>query len=150
MPSVLPIELYQQLEAVIGKDHATQAYKVAEDFLGTIEVQSKEALRVLTDNNRNALREELRKELASKADLLNTKTELQAEIAKVKTELQAEIAKVKTELQAEILKVKAELQLEMSRLERKFTIQFLLLLVAILFVNRDALTFVAKLAGLLK
>jgi hypothetical protein len=104
-----------------------------------IEVQSKEALRVLTDNNRNALREELRKELASKADLLNTKTELQAEIAKVKTELQTEI-----------LKVKAELQLEMSRLERKFTIQFLLLLVAILFVNRDALTFVAKLAGLLK
>jgi len=139
MPSVLPIELYQQLEAVIGKDHATQAYKVAEEFLGTIEVQSKEALRVLTDNNRNALREELRKELASKADLLNTKTELQSEILKVKTELQAEM-----------LKIKAELQLEMSRLERKFTIQFLLLLAAILFVNRDALTFIAKLSGLLK
>jgi hypothetical protein len=58
--------------------------------------------------------------------------------------------KVKTELQSEILKVKAELQLEMSRLERKFTIQFLLLLAAILFVNRDALTFIAKLSGLLK
>jgi hypothetical protein len=118
------------------------------------------------------LRDELTKELASKADLLALKAEMQAmeqrleakielvrkelsgEINNVKTELDSKIDKVRIELDGKIDKFKVELSAkvenEILRLDRKFTIWFIVLFLTLILVNRDALEFLLKVLGLVK
>lgn len=46
--------------------------------------------------------------------------------------------------------LKAEIENQILKLDRKFTIMFLILLFAIIFLNQNALEFLAKLLGLIK
>jgi len=57
--------------------------------------------------------------------------------------LRQEMRTLKTELEAKI-------ENEILKLDRKFTILFLILLFAIIFLNKEALEFIAKLFGLIK
>ncbi|MEZ0337915.1 MAG: hypothetical protein ABWK02_06885 [Aquificaceae bacterium] len=85
------------------------------------------------------LKEELTKELITKA-------EFYGEIRLIKQEIEAlrqEMRTLKTELEAKI-------ENEILKLDRKFTILFLILLFAIIFLNKEALEFIAKLFGLIK
>ena len=85
------------------------------------------------------LTEELTKELITKA-------EFYGEIRLIKQEIEAlrqEMRTLKTELEAKI-------ENEILKLDRKFTILFLILLFAIIFLNKEALEFIAKLFGLIK
>jgi hypothetical protein len=74
------------------------------------------------------LKDELTKELASKADIQVLKTEIQA----VRTELSAKIEN------------------EILRLDRKFTILFIILFFTLILVNQNALEFLLKVLGLIK
>jgi len=74
------------------------------------------------------LKDELTKELASKADIQVLKAEIQA----VRTELSAKI-------ENEILK-----------LDRKFTTMFIILFFTLILVNQNALEFLLKVLGLIK
>ncbi len=118
------------------------------------------------------LRDELVKELASKADLQTLRAEMQAmeqrletkielvkkelsgEINKVMTELDGKIDKVRIELDGKIDKFKAELSAkienEMLRFDRKFTIWFIVLFLTLILVNPNALEFLLKVLGLIK
>jgi len=110
------------------------------------------------------LRDELTKELASKTDIQVLKTEIQAvrtemqameqrleaKIELVRKELSGEIDKVKTELDGKIDKVRAELREEILKLDRKFTIMFLILFFTFILFNKDALEFLLKVLGLIK
>lgn len=85
------------------------------------------------------LKEELTKELITKA-------EFYGEIRLIKQEIEAlrqEMRTLKTELEAKI-------ENEILKLDRKFTILFLILLFAIIFLNKEALEVIAKLFGLIK
>ena len=115
-----------------------------EDFASRISGQHNEA----SLQTKTALREDLRKELASKEDVLlvkaeiiQVKTELQAEIQQVKTELQTEIQQVRTELKAEIQWVRAEIKL--SNLKTNF--QTALVILVILLTTPGGLHLLEKL-----
>jgi hypothetical protein len=103
------------------------------------------------------LRDELTKELASKADIQVLKTEIQA----VRTETQADLQALRAEMQAmeerleaKIDKVRTELSAkienEILRLDRKFTIMFIILFFTVILVNQNALEFLLKVLGLIK
>jgi hypothetical protein len=81
------------------------------------------------------LRDELTKELASKADIQVLKTEIQT----VRVEMQAMEARLEAKIEREILK-----------LDRKFTILFIILFFTLILVNQNALEFLLKVLGLIK
>jgi hypothetical protein len=85
------------------------------------------------------LKDELTKELASKADLQVLRAEMQA----MEERLEAKIDKVRTELSAKI-------ENEILRLDRKFTILFIILFFTLILVNQNSLEFLLKVLGLIK
>ena len=74
------------------------------------------------------LKDELTKELASKADLQALRAEMQAMEARLEAKIEREILK----------------------LDRKFTIMFIILLFAVILVNQNSLEFLLKVLGLIK
>jgi multidrug resistance efflux pump len=99
------------------------------------------------------LRDELTKELASKADIQVLKTEIQT----VRAEMQADLQALRAEMQAmgqrletKIEKVRLELKEEIFKLDRKFTILFIILFFTLILVNQNALEFLLKVLGLIK
>ncbi len=92
------------------------------------------------------LKDELTKELASKADIQVLKAEIQtvrAEMQAMEERLEAKIDKVRTELSAKI-------ENEILKLDRKFTIMFIILFFTLILFNKDALEFLLKVLGLIK
>jgi predicted transcriptional regulator len=129
MPVSLPIELYQRLEETIGKEHATLAFAFTNEYFSALERSTEETVRVLTDANKNAIREDLRKELASKADVELAKKEVKAEIDKV---------------DAKIDKVKLELEAKIDRLDTKFNFVIALLIIALTLMNPVVAAIITK------
>ena len=120
----LTIDILQLLEERLGKEEAKKVAQAIEIALESIEDKAKD----VALQKKLELKEELTKELITKA-------EFYGEIGLLRQEMQT----LKTELEKEIL-----------RLDRKFTIMFLILLFAIIFLNRGALEFIARLLGLIK
>lgn len=80
------------------------------------------------DEAKVELKQEMRDELSTKEDIANLRTELKDDIASLRTEM-----------------VRME-----ARLDRKFTILWLITLFVIVFLNQNALEFLARVLGLLK
>jgi ABC-type phosphate transport system auxiliary subunit len=138
MARVIDLELLQLLEDKLGKDEARKVAKAIELGLEVIEKRAEE----LALQKKLELRDELTKELASKADLLALKAEMQAMEAK----LEAKIEKVRSELKEEIFKLEHKLNI----IDRKFTILFIILFFTLILVNQNALEFLLKVLGLIK
>lgn len=103
MARVFPVELIFKLEEKLGKEEA-------KEFMSAVE----QALEELSILRKLELKDELTKELATKADI----KEVRAEIAEVRSEIRevrAEIDKVR----AEVAQVKAELNARIDRLEAR-------------------------------
>ena len=124
MARAIDLELLQLLEDKLGKEEARKVAQAIELGLEILEKRAEE----LAIQKKLELRDELTKELASKADIQVLKTEIQA----IRTELSAKI-------ENEILK-----------LDRKFTIMFIILFFTLILFNRNALEFLLKLLGLIK
>lgn len=138
MPKAIDLELLQLLEDKLGKE---EARKVAQAIELGLEVMEKRAEELATQKKLE-LKDELTKELASKADIQVLKAEIQA----VRTEMQA----MEQRLEAKIEKVRSELREELLRLDRKFTILFIILFFTLILVNQNALEFLLKVLGLIK
>jgi hypothetical protein len=124
MARVIDPELLQLLEDKLGKEEARKVAQAIELGLEILEKRAEE----LAIQKKLELKDELTKELASKADIQVLKAEIQA----VRTELSAKIEN------------------EILRLDRKFTIMFIILLFAVILVNQNALEFLLKVLGLIK
>jgi len=124
MARAIDLELLQLLEDKLGKEEARKVAQAIELGLEILEKRAEE----LALQKKLELKDELTKELASKADIQILKTEIQA----VRTELSAKI-------ENEILK-----------LDRKFTIMFIILFFTLILVNQNALEFLLKVLGLIK
>jgi len=124
MARAIDLELLQLLEDKLGKEEARKVAQAIEIGLEILEKRAEE----LAIQKKLELKDELTKELASKADIQVLKTEIQA----VRAELSAKIEN------------------EILRLDRKFTIMFIILLFAVIFVNQNALEFLLKVLGLIK
>ncbi len=153
MAMAIDLELLQLLEDKLGKETARKVAQAIEIGLEVMEKRAEE----LAIQKKLELRDELTKELASKADLQTLRAEMQAmeerlsaKIELVRKELSGEIDKVKTELDGKIDKVRAELREEILRLDRKFTIMFIILFFTLILVNQNALEFLLKVLGLIK
>jgi restriction endonuclease Mrr len=142
MPRAIDLELLQLLEDKLGKETARKVAQAIELGLEVMEKRAEE----LAIQKKLELRDELTKELASKADIQVLKTEIQAvrtEMQAMEERLEAKIDKVRTELSAKI-------ENEILKLDRKFTIMFIILLFAVILVNQNALEFLLKVLGLIK
>jgi hypothetical protein len=124
MARAVDLELLQLLEDKLGKEEARKVAQAIELGLEILEKRAEE----LAIQKKLELKDELTKELASKADIQVLKAEIQA----VRTELSAKI-------ENEILK-----------LDRKFTILFIILFFTLILVNQNALEFLLKVLGLIK
>jgi len=124
MAQTLNIELLQLLEDKLGKEEGRKVAEAIEIGLGLIEKKA-EAVAL---QKKLELRDELTKELASKADLLAVEARLEGKIEVVRQEIQT----IKTEL------------------DRKFTIMFIILFFTVIFLNQNALEFIFRVLGLIK
>jgi len=138
MARAIDLELLQLLEDKLGKETARKVAQAIELGLEVMEKRAEE----LAIQKKLELRDELTKELASKADLLALKAEMQAMEAKLETKIE----KVRSELKEEILKLEHKLNI----IDRKFTIMFIILLFTFILFNKDALEFLLKVLGLIK
>ncbi len=140
MAKVFPVELIFKLEEKLGKEEAKEFVEVVE-----------QAINELTILRKLELKDELTKELATKADIREVRAEImevraeimevRAEIDKVRAEIdkvRAEIDKVRAEfgseikeVRAEVDKVRAELSARMDKLEFYVKLMIGLLLLAI-------------------
>jgi len=124
MARAIDLELLQLLEDKLGKETARKVAQAIELELEVMEKRAEE----LALQKKLELKGDLTKELASKADI----QVLKAEIQTVRTEFSAKI-------ENEILK-----------LDRKFTIMFIILFFTLILVNQNALEFLLKVLGLIK
>jgi len=138
MARAIDLELLQLLEDKLGKEEARKVAQAIEIGLEILEKRAEE----LALQKKLELRDELTKELASKADI----QVLKAEIQTVRAEMQA----MEQRLEAKIEKVRLELKEEIFKLDRKFTILFIILFFTLILVNQNALEFLLKVLGLIK
>uniref|UniRef100_A0A7C5SWZ0 DUF1640 domain-containing protein n=1 Tax=Thermocrinis ruber TaxID=75906 RepID=A0A7C5SWZ0_9AQUI len=131
MARAINLELLQLLEDKLGKEEARKVAQAIELGLEILEKRAEE----LAIQKKLELKDELTKELASKADLLALKAEIQA----VRAEMQAMEARLEAKIEREILK-----------LDRKFTIMFIILFFTLILVNQNSLEFLLKVLGLIK
>ena len=127
----IPIDLYNKIEQSVGKEKAIEVAKLVEDTINYIDERVLEE----TKKRKIELREDLRKELATKEDVLLVRQELET----VRQELNGKIETVRQEMEA----IRQELKGEMKVL--KMWIFFLGAL--ILALNQNSLVFIAKLIG---
>jgi restriction endonuclease Mrr len=138
MPKAIDFELLQLLEDKLGKETARKVAQAIELGLEIMEKRAEE----LAVQKKLELKDELTKELASKADIQVLKAEIQA----VRAEMQA----MEQRLEAKIEKVRSELREEILRLDRKFTVLFIILFFTLILVNQNALEFLLKVLGVIK
>jgi len=120
----IPLEVYDLLERRLGRDDAMAVAKSIEASLTHIEERSREIAAQRRLEAKEELRVELRNELATKEDL----------------------AKLEGLLREEIAKMDARFE----RMDKKFTVLFMVTIFTVIFLNQNALEFLARILGLVK
>lgn len=146
MTLLLSPETYERLEKKLGKEEAKEIVNVLDASLRAYDKKVQETLESVRDKadflitqKKFELKDELTKELATKADIARLEGLLKGDVARLEGLINEQVAR----LAGEIKTLKVEL-------DRKFTIMFLILLFSILFVNQNAIKFIAELLGLIK
>ncbi len=130
MALLLSPETYRQLENKLGEKAAQElvtaldASARAVDKVDEALANVKDKADFLISQKKFELKDELTKELATKIDIAELKVDMAG--------LKAEIARIE------------------FKLDRKFTIMLMILLFAIIFLNQNALRFIAEIFGLIK
>ena len=143
--ATVPLELYELFEEKLGKEKAKEAIALVEEALGTIEEKAKEQKTVI----KAELREELRKELATKEDVLLVKEELLGEIGK----LEQKIETVHKELEQKMETVRQELKGDIKELKGEIKVLKILIYVTILavvFMNKGTIEYLVNLIKMMK
>jgi hypothetical protein len=131
----IPIELYNKIEESVGKEKAVEIAKIIEDTINHLDERVVEE----TKKRKIELRDELRKELATKEDILLVRQEIET----VRQELKGEIGSLRQEVKGEIEALRQEVKGEIKVL--KIWIFFLGALMVVL--NQNSLEFIAKILG---
>lgn len=127
MAHSISIEILQLLEDKLGKE---EGRKVAEAIEIGLEIIEKKADAVALQKKLE-LKDELTKELASKADILLLKEEFFGETKSIRKEMQI----IKTELEGKIDFVKTELEGKIAKLDQKFNFMIILMIIALTLMN---------------
>ncbi len=142
MALLLAPDVYARLEERFGKEEAKEIVQVLDGAMQAIDKKANEAVQKIEQKAEAAiiqkkfeLKDELTKELATKAEIVELKGMIKLEVARLEGLIQTGRQEVQT------MKV---------TLDRKFTIMFLILLFTTVFVNQNALKFIAELLGIIK
>jgi DUF917 family protein len=138
----IPVSLYEKLEQKFGRDEALEIAKMIEDFFDEMDRKAGE----IALQKKLELKDELTKELATKADLITARAELEGKIEKVRAELEGEIKNVRTELEGKIENVRTELEARIEnvriklenridRLDLKLNLLILLVVIVLTVMN---------------
>jgi hypothetical protein len=127
----IPVSLYERLERKFGRDEALEIAKMIEDFFDEMDRKAGE----IALQKKLELKDELTKELATKADLITARAELEGEIKNVRTELEGRIENVRTELEARIENVRIKLESRIDRLDLKLNLLILLVVIVLTVMN---------------
>lgn len=127
----LPLEIYDLLERRLGRDDAMAVAKSIEASLTHIEERSREMAVQRKIEAKEELRIELRSELATKEDLLAVKEDLLA-------------------VREDLAKLEGSLREDLVKLDKKFSMYFLTTIFTVIFLNQNALEFLARILGLIK
>jgi len=165
MPVTLPIEIYETLERTVGKEGAKAVIKSIES---TISEFTEYKLRASKDELLDVMRKEfvtkdffeerlntLKAEISGEIGALYEKTEKdKAELLGIMKQDKAELLGIMKQDKAEIMgiidKNRLEIEKEILRIDRKFTIMFVVLLFTIIFLNQNALEFIFRIMGLIR
>ena len=131
----IPIELYNKIEESVGKEKAVEIAKIIEDTINHLDERVVEE----TKKRKIELRDELRKELGTKEDILLIRQEIET----VRQELKGEIGSLRQEVKGEIEALRQEVKGEIKVL--KMWIFFLGALMVVL--NQNSLELIARLLG---
>jgi hypothetical protein len=142
MSTTLPIEIYDMLEAKVGKEEAREVGKILTASFDAIEKKA-EAVVV---QMKAQIKEELTKELATKADI----AELKGDIKELRAETRGEFNAIRAETRGEFNAIRAEMKGNNMALRLEQRIIFVILASIILLTNPKALELIAKLFGLAK
>ncbi len=136
MARALTIDLLDTLNEKLGKE---EARKLAEAIEETFEAIDKK-IETSTLQRKLELRDELTRELASKADLLAVEARLEGKINTLRQEMQT--------LRQEMLTIKTELEGKIARLEQKFNFLIVLNIIALTLMNPVAAEIIKRLLKL--
>jgi predicted DNA-binding protein len=153
MALLLSPETYARLEKRFGKEEAKEIVEVLGTSVQAVEKQAQDALQNIQQKadfsitqKKFELKDELTKELATKADVVRLEGVVKADVVRLEGEIKAHVERLEGELKT----LRQEVQTIVTRLDRKFTIMFLILLFTVIFLNQNSLEFIAKLLGLIK
>lgn len=120
----IPLEVYDLLERRLGREDAMAVAKSIEASLTHIEDRSREMAVQRKIEAKEEFRVELRNELATKEDLLAVKEDL--------------------------ARLEGALREDLVKLDKKFSLYFLATIFTVIFLNQNALEFLARILGLIK
>ena len=138
----IPMAIYDKLVEKFGKETAVEIAELIEDTKDYLEEKVVEE----TKKRKIELRDELRKELATKEDILLVRQEIETvrqEMETIRQELNGKIETVRQELKGEIESLRQEVRGEIKVL--KMWIFFLGALMVVL--NQNSLELIARLLG---
>lgn len=146
MTVTLPLEIYETFEERFGKDDARKLVKSFENAIGD-----------MTEYKWAVTRDELFSRLASKEEI--SKLATKEEISKFATKEELSRFATKEDLERfatkeDLLNLRTELLGKLEafalKLDRKFTIMFIILFFTILFTNQNSITFILRLLGIVR
>ena len=136
MAQTKAIELLYSLQEKVGKE---EGRKIVEAFSEGLEAMEERA-GALALQKKLELKDELTKELASKADLKAVEARLEGKIDVVKKELEGKIDLVRQEMQT----IKTELEVKIAKLDQKFNFMIVLMIIALTLMNPVAAELIKK------
>ena len=142
----LPLEVYDLLERRLGRDDAMTVAKSIEVSLTHIEERSHEIAAQRKIEVKEEIKRELREELATKEDLAL----LREDMAKMEGSLREEMARLEGSLREEMARLEGSLRQDLVKLDKKFSLYFLATIFTVIFLNQNALEFLARILGLIK
>jgi ABC-type phosphate transport system auxiliary subunit len=147
------IELYQFLEERLGKEEARKVAEVIERSFEAIEKKAEE----VALQKKLEIKDELTKELATKADIARLEGEVKADIARLEGEIQTfkadfegKIYNLKTDLEGKISALKTDLEGKISVLRMEFRVYFVILIAVIILSSPRAVDLIGKILGVVK
>jgi len=142
--ATVSLELYELFEKKLGKEEAKKAIKLVEEALQTIEEQAKAQKPLL----KAEIREELRKELATKEDIALVRQEIEVVRQEIEV-VRQEIEVVRQEIEVVRQEVR-NLDQKIEFVRREMRILFYVLLAFMFLLNKGTVEFAFKVLGLLK
>ena len=147
------IELYQFLEERLGREEARKIAEVIERGFEAIEKKAEE----IALQKKLEIKDELTKELATKADIVRLEGEIQTfkadfegKISSLKADLEGKISNLKTDLEGKISALKTDLEGRISVLRMEFRVYFAIILAVIILSSPRAVDLIGKILGVVK